>query len=383
MHSFLQWNTKKGFGTASKGIRAFLMNLRITKISMKYTDFIIVGQGLAGTMLAHFLCREGAEVVLIDDARSACASAEAAGLINPITGRRYVKSWRIDALLPFAFQTYRELEAELDRAFFYERPIFRAFFSARESNDWWARAMEPGFEAYFDPQADPGALVELCSPVHSYGAVRQSAQVDTRALLQAFSEKWTAEGRLLQEAFRYEDVIPEGSKVRYKDITARSMIFCEGYGMASNPFFNHLPMEGAKGEVLLVHIPGFPTDRILKHKIFIAPLGAGEVFWAGATYDWGFPDSAPTEEKGRFLREALQEILRVPFEVTDHRAAVRPTVKDRRPLLGFHPAYPQLGIFNGLGTKGASLSPFWGHHFAQVLLERSAIDPEVDIRRFG
>ncbi len=346
------------------------------------TDILIIGQGLAGSFLAHFCRQAGMQVLIIDALHKDSASAEAAGLINPITGRRYVKSWRIDELLPFAKAAYRSQEELLGIRFFHERPIVRAFFSAKESNDWWARASDPGFEAYFAPATDPLPFATTCRPVHSYAAVRQSAQVDVRAFLEAFAAKAERAGWLIRERFEFSNLEMGAHNVRYGDIEAGNVVFCEGFGLKNNPFFQGLPMEGAKGEVLLVRIPGFPNDLVLKHKIFIAPLG-GEVFWAGATYQRVFPDAMPSPEQAAFLNDQLREILELPYELVTHRAAIRPTVRDRRPLLGFHPQYPRLAVFNGLGTKGASLAPFWAHHFAQVIAGNCPLDPEVDIRRFS
>ncbi|MEY4134586.1 MAG: NAD(P)/FAD-dependent oxidoreductase [Saprospiraceae bacterium] len=346
------------------------------------TDFLIVGQGLAGTFLAHYLRLSGASVAVMDNGHDAGASVEAAGLINPITGRHYAKSWRVDELLPFAAGAYRSQEQALGRHFYHERPIVRAFFSPKESNDWWARASEPDFADYFAAPMDAGPLLSVCRTVYEYAAVRQSAQVDVRVLLEAFAAKARREGWLFSERMDYAKIIPETGGIRYGDIETGHIIFCEGYGAAQNPFFRHLPMEGAKGELLIVRIPDFPEDLVLKHKIFIAPLGDG-LFWAGATYDRRFPDARPTAERATFLKAQLTEILKGHFEVLDHRAAVRPTVKDRRPLLGFHLRFPRLAIFNGLGTKGASLAPFWAHHFSRVLSAGVPLDPEVDIGRFN
>jgi glycine/D-amino acid oxidase-like deaminating enzyme len=234
---------------------------------------------------------------------------------------------------------------------------------------------------YFATTVDDRALQHSCHPVYAYGAVRQSAQVDVRGFLETFAARGRREGWLFSERMDYDKIIMEPHSIRYGDIETGHIVFCEGYGMAKNPFFRDLPMEGAKGELLIIRIPDFPEDLVLKHKIFIAPLGNG-YFWSGATYDWGFPDVYPTPAKAAFLKAQLMEILSGDFEILDHRAAVRPTVKDRRPLIGFHPRFPRLAVFNGLGTKGASLAPFWGHHFAQVLTANAPLDPEVDIGRF-
>ena len=61
---------------------------------------------------------------------------------------------------------------------------------------------------------------------------------------------------------------------------------------------------------------------------------------------------------------------------------IRPTVADKRPLLGLHPTLPQLAIFNGLGTKGASLGPYFAEQMTNFLLDKQDLEHEANISRF-
>ena len=344
-------------------------------------DFLLIGQGLAGAMLARFLKKAGASVAVIDESHRESASAEAAGLINPITGRRFAKSWRIDELIPFAEKTYGELGSQFRQPFFQYRPIVRALFSAKEDNDWAARAGEPFFSKYLKEASDEGPLRGFIQPVYGYGQIIGACQVEVADLLSAFAAWGLEEGWLIQANFDYSKLKLEKGKAQYEGLQADRVVFCEGYGLHKNPYFNYLPMEGNKGEVLLVRIPDFPREVIYKHKVIIAPF-AGDRFWVGASYFREFEDGLPSAGERERLESHLRHALKTSFTVEDHRAAIRPTVPDRRPLLGIHPKYPQLAVFNGLGTKGSSLAPFWGAHLAEVLLKGVPLDPEVDIRRF-
>ena len=107
-----------------------------------------------------------------------------------------------------------------------------------------------------------------------------------------------------------------------------------------------------------------------------------DTYWIGSTYGWDFADDLPTDEAYHFLKERLEDVLKTDFEIIEHRAAIRPTVKDRRPFLGIHPEFKQLALFNGLGTKGASLGPFFANHMAMHLVKGETVDPMVDIGRF-
>lgn len=348
---------------------------------MKNVDYIIVGQGLAGTLVAHFLLQENKKILLIDPGKEGTASKVAAGIINPITGRRYVKSWRVDELIPFAEKTYRDIEERLDIAIYHPRNIIRTLFNAREENDWMLRTAEPGYTSYMLDKVDLEGYADHTIRAFSYGEVRQAAQVDIGQLIRAYRTFFQEKDLLLEEELDYQSINFREGKVGYRDVIAEKIIFCEGAGAASNPYFNFLPFGGAKGEVLIVKLKEVDFEKILKHRVFMVPL-ADETYWIGSTYTWKFEDAQPSSEGYDYLSERLKEVLNVPFEIVEHKAAIRPTVKDRRPFLGIHPEFPELAIFNGLGTKGASLGPFWSKHMADFLLYATDIAPEVNITRF-
>jgi len=350
---------------------------------MRQVDYLIVGQGVAGTLLAYFLQQAGKQIQLVDQYSEQAASQVAAGIINPITGRRYVKSWKADELLPFAKQTYRALEDMLGLTIFRQRNIIRTLFNHREENDWLARTADPAYQPYMLEQAVLDNYATSTLLAFGYGEVTHSGQADLQGLTHAFREKLRQENALTEAVMAYEELAINAQYVRWRDIEARGVVFCEGAAGSSNPYFSYLPFGGAKGEVLIVRIPKVKFEKILKHRVFIVPMPAPDHYWIGSTYDWKYEDARPTERGRQYLEQRLRDMLQTPFEIVEHRAAIRPTVKDRRPFLGQHPDFEPLYIFNGLGTKGASLGPYWACHMANYLAARHPLDPEVDIARFG
>lgn len=348
----------------------------------KEVDYIIVGQGLAGTLLCYQLLKAGKKVLVVDQDHKGSSSKIAAGLINPITGRRFVKSWMIEKLLPVAKVQYADLESMLGVQLFHSRNIIRALFNSREENDWLVRTGEPGYAIFMADDAEMEDFQKTTEPAYSYGELLQSAQVDVPLLIEKFRAYLLEEDSLMSEQFDFEQLTIERDKLNYKGIIANKIIFCEGYQGQYNPYFSYLPFNPAKGEILIVKIPNANFKKLFKHRIFIAPLG-NDHYWVGATNDWDFDDDQPTEEARSFLLERLQDVLKIPFELVTHQAAIRPTVKDRRPFIGAHPAFPNLFIFNGLGTKGASLGPYWAAHLAEVLLKNSNLEDSVNIKRFA
>jgi glycine oxidase len=158
-------------------------------------------------------------------------------------------------------------------------------------------------------------------------------------------------------------------------------ILCHGYTPTPHPAFAAVPFRPAKGEILTVRIPGLNESRALNRGGFwVAPTIAPDVYRVGATYSWDELDCIPTPEGRAELEERLRELVKVPFEVIDHHAAVRPIVAGQKPRLGLHPVNPRLGFFNGLSSKGSLLAPFFAEQFAAFLCGEGAIEDEVDVR---
>jgi glycine oxidase len=211
--------------------------------------------------------------------------------------------------------------------------------------------------------------------------MRQSGRVRVPQLIAAYRHFLLQKGQLQTLSFDYSALKIETERVVYDTWTANKLVFCEGSKAMTNPFFDYLPFRGSKGELLIIEIPDFEPQRILKHQVFFVPLG-NHRFWIGATAQDSFSDDAPSDYGRAYLTEKLDKILTVPYRIISHEAGVRPTVKDRRPFLGVHPKFPNLFIFNGLGGKGSSLAPFFAQQLTDFLLKGSPLDAEVDIRRF-
>ncbi len=347
---------------------------------MRKADYIIVGQGLAGTLIAHFLQKAGKSILVIDDYHKSSSTKAAAGLVNPITGRRYVKSWKIDELLPFAITTYQELEELLGTELIQQRNIIRALFNQREENDWLARGTDPSYAPYLVERAELGNFEAVVHHAFAYGEVEKALQVAIKELIVAYRKHLLDLELLLEEKFDHEAIVCE-QDVQYKNINADGIIFCEGNQVKVNPYFNYLPFHGDKGQALIVKIPGANFTKSIKQKVFISPL-KDDLYWIGATYEKRYSDDQPTPEGVAFLESRLKAVLKTSFEIVDHLAAVRPTVKDRRPLIGQHPHFKQLFLFNGMGTKGTSLAPFFADQFSKFLLKGHLLDEAINIQRF-
>ena len=333
-------------------------------------DFLIVGQGLAGTLLSFELMQAGYKVHIIDNAHFESSTKVAAGLINPITGRRFVKSEQIDELLPVAKLTYEKLEKFMGIQLWNERKIKWALSGRKEENDWNARAASEAYALFMNFSDANAELLEKTRDVDAFGTIHVAAQVNISAMIEAFANKMMEEGMLTREVFDYEQMdLKVKDRIQYKNFNAERIIFCEGARGRFNPYFRDYPFFVAKGEVLILKIPELKTNDILKSHITFCPLG-DDLYWTGSNFEWHPENAQPSNEFRDTFTEEIRKFLRIPFEIVDHRAAIRPATSDRRPIIGFHPDFPQLGIFNGLGAKGTSLGPWWAKQFVQSLTNR-------------
>ncbi|MEK7257515.1 MAG: FAD-dependent oxidoreductase, partial [Bacteroidota bacterium] len=268
-------------------------------------DFLLVGQGLAGTLLAHFLLLENQRIKVIDTPLPGATSGIAAGIVNPVTGRRFAKSWRFEELRPFAKETYRSLENLLGIPIWHDRNILRALPTVLDENEWLRRSGFPDYEQYFQEPADLDGYLGKVKPVRAWGELRQAAQVAMPDLVAAFRNFLQERGLLMEEVFDYQQVEPGEGRVGYQDFSAKKIIFCEGARAIDNPFFNYLPFSVTKGELLLVRIPGARFEKMLKHHVMISAFGKpeDEIFWVGSTSRFEFEGTEPTAEKRQWLEE--------------------------------------------------------------------------------
>ncbi|PZR25699.1 MAG: FAD-dependent oxidoreductase [Citrobacter freundii] len=345
------------------------------------TDFLIIGQGVCGSFLSYYLQKEGKSVMVLDDANPDSPSRIAAGIINPVTGRRLVTVWMVDEVLPYAWKAYTEIGADLDvQAIsqrniidFFPNPFMReSFLQKIETGDQYVHAYpeQNHFNTYFNYEFGCGEI----RPV--YTAHLENIIPAWRSILQKA-------GFIREEKFDLAalEVFPD--KVVYKDITASKIIFCDGTSSFDNPYFKQLPFAPNKGEALIASIPGLPDHNIYKKSMMIVPLAEKDHFWIGASYVWNFDNADPTKEFRESTENVLKSWLKIPFTIVDHRSGLRPATLERRPFAGIHPLHPSVAILNGMGTKGCSLGPFFAKQLTDHLLYDLPIAKDAEVKRFS
>ncbi|MCB9186817.1 MAG: FAD-binding oxidoreductase [Flavobacteriales bacterium] len=351
---------------------------------MKQTENLIVGLGIAGINLCHQLDKAGKSFLVIDRCPENSSSLIAGGIYNPVVLKRKVKSWKVDELFPFLVETYRELESQLGVDFLlHDFPILKPISSANELNEWQQAVDDSRLSPYVDsiekqPPNGPFQKSVLVSTT-----IKNSGFVRIGKLVLAYRNYLQEKGLLIEEEFNYQEVRAE-QKVSYKGISADRIIFCEGRFISENPFFNWLPFRPTKGQMLTVRVPESMTpDKIYNQQFLLFPTEQKNVFRLGATYEWHNLDETPSQESTDELIERAQKALNIDFEVLDAQAAIRPNVADRRPTIGRHPEIENMFLFNGMGSKGVMLAPYFAKQLVSHIYEGVELDQEVNLNRFG
>ncbi|WP_130735998.1 FAD-binding oxidoreductase [Flavobacterium sp. J27] len=341
-------------------------------------DFLIIGSGIAGTCFAEFCLHNNTSFLVLDD-NSQPSSKIAGGLYNPVVLKRFSEVWKAKEQLALAFPFYKALEDKLHITVDYKIPIYRRFASVEEQNDWFAAADKPSLSSFLSTQLIQDQYLSV-NATFGYGEVLHTGYLDVKALVTSYVSYLKTIDLFLSDRFDYSALEIKDDFVIYNKEKFKNVVFAEGFGLHANPYFNDLPLDGTKGELLIIDAPNLQIDVTIKSSIFILPIGNNK-YKVGATYDWNDKTNLPTEAGKIELLEKLNEIITCEYKVIEHFAGVRPTVKDRRPLVGTHYKYKNVHVLNGLGTRGVMLAPFLAKQLFHHVVLGESLEKEIDIIR--
>lgn len=345
---------------------------------LKQVDYLIIGQGLAGSLLAWELIQRGCKVHIVDNQKQN-ASQIAAGLINPITGMRLVKNEAIETLLPCAKQSYQALSHFFKTDFYHEKAMLRIIRSDKELKKYQQRLLDPSYLNFLKTELQT-APAELIAPL---GLIqqKQTGALSTVPLLNTLKGFFQQQQCYQAKEFDYHELQTE-NHLSWQGILAKKIIFCEGYQAINNPWFQYLPFQLAKGEILTFNSQFPIMPQILNYGRWFIPSSKYQ-FRIGATFDNKVLNTLATENAKSDLSAALHKIYPSlkSAQLCNHQANIRPTTLDKSPFIGQHPEYKNFYIFNGFGSKGSLQIPFYSQHFADYLLNGTPLENRVNINR--
>ncbi|WP_430466660.1 NAD(P)/FAD-dependent oxidoreductase [Winogradskyella ouciana] len=346
---------------------------------MKQVDYIIVGCGLASIAFCEQLRANNKSFVVFDD-ESQQSSIVAAGLYNPVILKRFSEVWRAKEQLEIALPVYNKIEADLNIKIDYKLQILRRFASVEEQNLWFDASDKPKLEPYLSTELVKNSNNAIDAP-YGFGEVLHAGRIDTETLIDAYKGFLKENNHLLETRFKYDKLQIKSGSLQYEDMIAKHIVFAEGFGVKQNPYFNFIPLNGTKGEVLTIKAPELKLEYAIKSSVFVIPVG-NDLYTVGSTYNRDDKSNTPTQEGKNELLSKLRTFVTCDFDVINHVAGIRPTVKDRRPLVGKHPEHKNLYVLNGLGTRGVMIAPYVAEKLYRFIENNEALDSEININRF-
>lgn len=342
-------------------------------------DYLVVGLGLAGISFCEQMeSHNKSFLVFADDSQQ--ASLVAGGLYNPVILKRFTLTWQARQQMQLIDQFYGSLEKKLEVQLDYKIPVLRRFASIEEQNKWFEATDKKDLD-YFLSQKIQKNTNPCIEANLGYGEVKYTGRISTRTLLERYATFLIKKEMLKTEKFDYDQLKLKKGYFEYKSIQFKKLVFAEGFGLKNNPFFNYLPLNGTKGELLTIKAPDLKEDNVIKSSVFIIPLG-DDLYRVGATYKWKDKTNLPTEASKEELLQKLNTFLKCGYKVVDHVAGIRPTVADRRPLVGAHPKYGNMYVLNGFGSRGVMIAPYASNQLYRAITLGEKLHPEMDVARY-
>ena len=350
---------------------------------MKEVDLLIIGQGIAGVNLSYIAKKRGLSCMHVHKSSVGESTHVAAGLVNPITGRRFVKSWNIDEIFPYAVNHYKDLEDEFNESFIDRINILRTFKTVAEENAWLAKSADPFLSEFLLEKLvfDKEVFAQKLYLSELMGELSNCLRIKLSSIQSNYLNHLRENGELIDDWFDLEQLEISENYSIYKDVKAKYVVFAEGWRSIYNPFWKDLPFVPSKGELFIVHSPELQLNSAFKNSMFVTPMG-DDLYWVGATYEWKNYDPEIGDKMKPKLLTHVENSIKAPYTIQAHLTGIRPSTKDRRPIIGPHHTKKNLLVFNGMGTKGSSLSPYYAHKLIDFIKDEKPLPDEVSTARY-
>ncbi len=342
-------------------------------------DYIVVGFGISGLSFCEHLERNSKSFIVFDD-DSQQSSWVAGGMYNPVILKRFTLAWNAVSQLEYALPFYKSLEQKLNDCFLVPLKVHRKFASIEEQNLWFEAIDKPHMDQFMSSKVLQNENPYVKAP-YGLGQLEGVGRLNVRNLIDSYRKRLKALNSFVFEHFDFDQLQFQDSTVSYKGYKAKKIVFATGYGLKSNPLFKELPLQGTKGELVLIESADLKIDTILKAGVFLLPLG-DDRYYVGATYNWNDKTNRPSEKAKEELLSKLDKLIEAPYTVIDQIAGIRPTIIDRRPLVGRHLDHQNVFVLNGMGTRGVLVAPTLSKQLYDYIEQGAVLDPEVDVQRF-
>ncbi|REC41770.1 NAD(P)/FAD-dependent oxidoreductase [Chryseobacterium sp. 5_R23647] len=343
---------------------------------MTNVDYIIVGDGYAALFFANQLLLNNKSFVIFSEGKKS-ASQISAGIINPVVLKKFTTFWLAQEQIDFLKKSLKEIESYTGENYLIESPIHRIFHDENEQQLWLKKSANDDLKNFLDENFD--YLNGVKNDFHT-GKVNQSARLNVKGFFNGLLSYLENNGNLIKEKFDYSEI--DTSNSTYKDFSFKNILFCEGMGVKENPYFLEIAVIPNKGHHIRVKLSeSIPQDITIKKKHFLFPLDNNLHFYGG-TYDREQMHHEIDHSAVEQLQKGLSEFYPHDFEIKEVHFGFRPTVKDRRPILGRHSQHSNLYVFNGLGARGILNGCYFSKTLFDYIEDNIPLPKEISIDRF-
>ena len=346
-------------------------------------DFLIIGQGLAGSLLAQSLIEHEQTVTVVDNSSQQSASRIAAGIINPLTGQRMVVAPDARQCLPIAIESYVQLAKQFNQTFYIPKSMLRLFGDVSDKDRYHSRKSDEDYKDFLGEEFSAG---ETGEPVNDpLGGFRQNhtGYLNIVLLLDCLKAHFKQLATYVESTIDYSEINLSDEYVEWKGHRFDHVVFCEGANVANNSWFRWLPFQLSKGELITINSKHRLPGSIVNKGHWLLPLDQHRAK-IGASYAWDWSDERPTSDAEQELMRSAENLLASSesLSVTNHQSGIRPTTKDKNPFIGTHPQFSHVHCFTGFGSRGGILIPYYANCMVSYLLAKKPLPPTVDISRF-
>lgn len=344
---------------------------------MKNVDYIIVGDGYAGLFFAHQLIKNKNSFVLFSEGKKS-ASRVSAGIINPAVLKKFTTFWKALEQIEILKTNLSEIESYTGKNYLIDENIHRVFHDEKEKELWLKKSQNEELKPFLSQQFK---RLDAINNPHETGQVLHSGRLNVEDFFTDMLLYLKNNHHLIQEKFDYSKLNLEEHS--YQDFSFENIVFAEGMGVRENPFFSELAVQPNKGHHLKVKLSeSFNLQCTIKKKHFLFPYDE-QTYYYGGTYDRDQIHHEIDDSAVNQLKNGLAEIYNQDIEISEIQFGFRPTVRDRRPLIGNHPQYQNLYVFNGLGARGILNGCYFSELLYYHIELQKPLPKEVVLDRFG
>ena len=355
--------------------------------------FIIVGAGLAGTLMAWELEKRGVNYEVWDAPKNSSkssrtqthsspsntsnqASRVAAGMFNPVSFKRIVEVWNAREHMDVMRETYLKIESflKIPGKILHKSPIMRVFPNSQYRMLWEKRLKDEHTVSQFIRPVSNEVPDDIVAP-HGFGVVPEAGWVDLPLLLDSFRSFLESKGKFREKTYnsKFDD-----------EFQTSNFIDCRGVGAIEDFVKHNLRIQSDHGEVLTLK-SNIKTKNMCVNRVkWLLPRG-NHTYKLGATYKWDVVKSQPTEEGRDELLTGIKPIISSEvfdhFEIMNQETGLRPASKDRRPYAG--KMNENTYILNGFGTRGVLIGPATAAHLVRFIFEDKELPKEINIARYS